>query len=107
LKSCNEKNVNNHYDSDPIASNSVLNGAMGGYNRKCKLAKEKNIQLSKRNKFVDRVKALEKQNTIRKNYGLRLLKRLDLETFLYFLNDDEQQKKPLCINPNYDGGMYQ
>lgn len=71
------------------------------------MGKKKKIQISRKNKFLDRVKAIDKQNRLRKKYNLRPLKRLDLETFLYFLNDDIQHQKPQYINPKYDGGMYQ
>lgn len=67
----------------------------------------KKIQISKNFKSIDRAKAIKKQNEIRKQYGLRPLKRLQIEHFLYFLNDNRQQQKPQYINPEYDGGMYQ
>lgn len=67
--------------------------------------RQKKIQISKNFEVLDKVNALKRQNEIRKKYGLQPLKRLQLETILYLLNDDTVQKKPQYINPN--GGMYQ
>lgn len=66
---------------------------------------QKKIQISKNFKAIDIAKAIKKQNEIRRKYGLKPLKRLQIEHFLYFLNDNRQQQKPQYINPN--GGMYQ
>jgi hypothetical protein len=68
--------------------------------------KEKNIQICKILKVFDTANALKKQNEIRKKYGLRPLKRLQIETVLYFLNDDKEQHIQEYIYPEY-GGMYQ
>lgn len=80
------------------------------YQKNLKIKKnkvKKMIQWSHISKKMNKEKILELQNEQRKKYGLRPLKRLELETFLYFLNDDKLQRKPQYINPKYDGGMYQ
>ncbi len=64
------------------------------------------VQASKKFKILDKEKLLEKQNKLRKKYGLRPLKRLSQEIVLYCLDDERTQERGECITPK-DGGMYQ
>jgi len=64
------------------------------------------IQLSKKFKTIDKRIALQKQNMIRKKYGLRPLKRLQAEMILY-LQDDSREPKKVENIALYNGGMYQ
>jgi len=64
------------------------------------------IQISKKFKTIDKKKALQKQNEIRKKYGLRPLKRLQAEMILYLQGDSGEPKKVENI-ALYHGGMYQ
>ena len=64
------------------------------------------IQISKKFKTINKKKALQKQNMIRKKYGLRPLKRLQAEMILY-LQDDSREPKKVENIAQYHGGMYQ
>ena len=64
------------------------------------------IQISKKFKTIDKKKALQKQNEIRKKYGLRPLKRLQAEMILYLQADSREPKKEENI-ALHNGGMYQ
>ena len=64
------------------------------------------IQISMRFKTIDKKKALQKQNEIRKKYGLRPLKRLQAEMILYLQGDSREpiEEENIAL---YNGGMYQ
>ena len=64
------------------------------------------VQVSKRFKILDKEKLLEEQNKLRSKYGLKAHKRLDAESVLYLLSDDE--KEQTNDSPDYnDRGAYQ
>lgn len=72
------------------------------------------IQISKNFKSIDKKRVLERQNEIRRKYGLPPLKRLQPEMILYMENDSRFAS--LCKKINHedgivpdenDGGMYQ
>ena len=63
-------------------------------------------RISKKFKIIDKKKALQKQNEIRKKYGLRPLKRLQAEMILYLQTDSSVTAKDKNITP-FNGGMYQ
>lgn len=65
----------------------------------------KKNQISRKIKILDRERTLKKQNELRAKYGLKPLKRIQLETFLYILNNDSNAPKERYISNN--GGMYQ
>ena len=66
------------------------------------------IQVSKRFKTLDKEKLLEEQNKLRKKYGLKAHKRLDAESVLYLLSDDEKEQKDTHQSPYNDNrGAYQ
>ena len=66
------------------------------------------IQVSKKFKTVDKKKLLEEQNRIRSKYGLKAHKRLDAESVLYLLSDDEKEQEDTHQSPDYDNrGAYQ
>jgi hypothetical protein len=62
------------------------------------------IQVSKKFKTLDKEKLLKEQNKLRSKYGLKAHKRLDAESVLYLLSDDEDTYQ----SPDYDSrGAYQ
>jgi len=64
------------------------------------------IQISKKFKTIDKKKALQKQNEIRKKYGLHPLKRLQTEMILYLQTDSRELIEEENIDL-HNGGMYQ
>jgi len=63
------------------------------------------VQISKKFKTIDKKKTLQKQNNIRKKYGLRPLKRLQAEMILYLQSDSREHiEENIAL---FNGGMYQ
>jgi len=64
------------------------------------------VQISKKFKTIDKKKTLQKQNNIRKKYGLRPLKRLQTEMILYLQSDPREhiEEENIAL---FNGGMYQ
>ena len=66
------------------------------------------IQVSKKFKTLDKEKLLKEQNRIRSKYGLKAHKRLDAESVLYLLSDDEKEQEDTHQSPDNDNrGAYQ
>ena len=66
------------------------------------------IQVSKKFKTLDKEKLLKEQNRIRSKYGLKAHKRLDAESVLYLLSDDEKEQEDTRQSPDNDNrGAYQ
>jgi len=66
------------------------------------------VQVSKKFKTLDKDKLLLEQNRIRSKYGLKAHKRLDAESVLYLLSDDEKEQEDTHQSPdNANRGAYQ